>query len=272
MSSTRRADAITTQASAPSPASSSGSSTTSSEDGKTILYTQSPADCVSAGGGMMVPAGRTVQLSPRQPGRHPRLLRPAVPVQARRRAGPDEHRSSSRSTTADAGQTFRGQCAELCGTGHSIMLFEVKALSPDPSSTPGWPAEIAAAQRDAATGPERPGERRSERQRTGTERWRGAARQGPTVAVDRQERRVRTDDAHRPGRTRRSRSTSTTRTRARRTTSRSTRVRRAGRSSSRARSSPASPRRPTTSRRWPPAATHSCAPSIRHMTGTLTVQ
>jgi plastocyanin len=30
---------------------------------------------------------------------------------------------------SDVGQTFRGQCAELCGTGHSIMLFEVKALS-----------------------------------------------------------------------------------------------------------------------------------------------
>ena len=29
----------------------------------------------------------------------------------------------------DAGQTFRGQCAELCGAGHRIMLFEVHALS-----------------------------------------------------------------------------------------------------------------------------------------------
>ncbi len=30
---------------------------------------------------------------------------------------------------ADAGQTFRGQCAELCGVGHRIMLFEVHALT-----------------------------------------------------------------------------------------------------------------------------------------------
>jgi cytochrome c oxidase subunit 2 len=30
---------------------------------------------------------------------------------------------------ADAGQTFRGQCAELCGTLHSTMLFDVKALT-----------------------------------------------------------------------------------------------------------------------------------------------
>jgi cytochrome c oxidase subunit 2 len=32
---------------------------------------------------------------------------------------------------SDAGQTFRGQCAELCGIGHRIMLFEVHALAPD---------------------------------------------------------------------------------------------------------------------------------------------
>jgi cytochrome c oxidase subunit II len=31
----------------------------------------------------------------------------------------------------DAGQTFRGQCAELCGVGHRIMIFEVHALAPD---------------------------------------------------------------------------------------------------------------------------------------------
>lgn len=31
---------------------------------------------------------------------------------------------------ADAGQTFRGQCAELCGVGHYTMVFEVKALAP----------------------------------------------------------------------------------------------------------------------------------------------
>jgi len=29
-----------------------------------------------------------------------------------------------------AGQTFRGQCAELCGVGHRIMVFEVHAMAP----------------------------------------------------------------------------------------------------------------------------------------------
>jgi len=31
---------------------------------------------------------------------------------------------------SDAGQTYRGQCAELCGIGHRIMVFEVHAVAP----------------------------------------------------------------------------------------------------------------------------------------------
>jgi cytochrome c oxidase subunit 2 len=31
---------------------------------------------------------------------------------------------------SDAGQTYRGQCAELCGIGHRIMVFDVHALAP----------------------------------------------------------------------------------------------------------------------------------------------
>jgi plastocyanin len=31
---------------------------------------------------------------------------------------------------SDAGQTYRGQCAELCGIGHRTMVFEVHALAP----------------------------------------------------------------------------------------------------------------------------------------------
>ncbi len=45
---------------------------------------------------------------------------------------------------SDAGQTFRGQCAELCGVGHRIMLFEVHAL--DPAAFQAWyDAKLAAA-------------------------------------------------------------------------------------------------------------------------------
>ena len=35
----------------------------------------------------------------------------------------------------DAGQTFNGQCAELCGTGHRIMTFQVQALAPPDFAT-----------------------------------------------------------------------------------------------------------------------------------------
>ena len=34
-----------------------------------------------------------------------------------------------------AGQSFRGQCAELCGSGHRVMLFTVSAVTPDEYET-----------------------------------------------------------------------------------------------------------------------------------------
>jgi cytochrome c oxidase subunit 2 len=96
-----------------------------SEDGRTILYTQLlPTE--ASGGGMVVPAGRTIQLSlASQDVIHafyvPQFLfkRDVVPG----RTNTFEFKVND----TDAGQTFRGQCAELCGTGHSIMLFDVIA-------------------------------------------------------------------------------------------------------------------------------------------------
>ena len=43
-----------------------------------------------------------------------------------------------------AGQTFRGQCAELCGVGHRIMVFEVHAMAPAAFQT-WYDGKIAAA-------------------------------------------------------------------------------------------------------------------------------
>ena len=98
-----------------------------SNDGLTVLYTQSlPA---GEGGGMAVPAGRTVQLTlTSQDVIHafyvPQFLfkRDVVPGRV--------NQFDFKVNASDAGQTFRGQCAELCGTGHRIMLFEVHALAP----------------------------------------------------------------------------------------------------------------------------------------------
>ena len=43
-----------------------------------------------------------------------------------------------------AGQTFRGQCAELCGVGHRIMVFEVHAMAPGAFQT-WYDGKLAAA-------------------------------------------------------------------------------------------------------------------------------
>ncbi|MEJ7696207.1 MAG: cytochrome c oxidase subunit II [Candidatus Limnocylindrales bacterium] len=64
---------------------------------------------------------------------------------------------------SDAGQTFRGQCAELCGAGHRIMLFEVHALTP--ADFDAWLqariAEKAAAPTPPLGAPPRPVSRRA---------------------------------------------------------------------------------------------------------------
>lgn len=41
---------------------------------------------------------------------------------------------------AEAGQTFRGQCAELCGAGHRVMLFNVVAMTQ--SDFDAWLAKL----------------------------------------------------------------------------------------------------------------------------------
>lgn len=97
------------------------------ETGENVLYTQ----LLPTGddGGMAVPAGRTVLLSLESPDvLHafyvPQFLfkRDVVPG----RVNTFEFTVNEE----DAGQTFRGQCAELCGSGHRVMLFDVHALTP----------------------------------------------------------------------------------------------------------------------------------------------
>ena len=109
------------------------------DDGQTVLYTQVQA--TGEGGGMYVPAGRDVLLTlTSQDVIHafyvPQFLfkRDVVPGRV--------NKFDFKVDAADAGQTFRGQCAELCGIGHSIMLFEVHALSP--SDFDAWLADAIA--------------------------------------------------------------------------------------------------------------------------------
>ena len=82
------------------------------------------------GGGMAVPVGRNVYVTLDSAPTDvihawyvPRFLfkRDVVPNQT--------NHFEFTVSEAEAGQTFRGQCAELCGTGHRVMLFDVVAMT-----------------------------------------------------------------------------------------------------------------------------------------------
>src|SRR5262245_2192584 len=119
-------------------------------DGSTAVYTEL-LPLSELGGGMVVPAGRTVQLQ---------LVSKDV-IHAfyvpqflfKRDVVPGRTNSFDFTVNeSDAGQTFRGQCAELCGTGHSIMLFDVVAKSG--SEFDAWlAAKVAKAQQTPAPPP-----------------------------------------------------------------------------------------------------------------------
>ena len=97
------------------------------QTGENAVYTQLLP--VGDDGGLVLPAGRTVQLSLESPDvihafYVPQFLfkRDVVPGRINR----------FEFTVGEqfAGQTFRGQCAELCGAGHRLMLFDVHAYAP----------------------------------------------------------------------------------------------------------------------------------------------
>jgi cytochrome c oxidase subunit 2 len=99
------------------------------QSGTKVEYTEFQP-LTEKGGGMYVPAGRTVQLqlfvSPKDV-----IHAFYVPQFLFKRDVVPGRTTSFDFTVAesDAGQTFRGQCAELCGTLHSTMLFDVKAVT-----------------------------------------------------------------------------------------------------------------------------------------------
>lgn len=95
------------------------------EDGRTVLFTQSVP--TGEGGGLVLPADATTKVTLESPDvihafYVPQFLfkKDVVPGQVNEfdlTLGPEQ-----------AGQTYRGQCAELCGAGHRIMVFEVRVL------------------------------------------------------------------------------------------------------------------------------------------------
>jgi cytochrome c oxidase subunit 2 len=97
--------------------------------GKKVATQLTPSyDPTSHLGGMAVPVGRSIQVTLDSPDvihafYVPRFLfkRDVVPGVT--------NKFEFTVDTNEAGQIFRGQCAELCGTGHRTMLFNVIALS-----------------------------------------------------------------------------------------------------------------------------------------------
>jgi cytochrome c oxidase subunit 2 len=115
-----------------------------SPDGQTVLYQQLAPE-------LTIPAGKTVHLQ----------LKSSDVIHAfyvpkflfKRDVVPGVNNSFDFMVdAADAGQTFNGQCAELCGTYHGAMLFTVKALSP--SDYDSWlAAQIAKAKQTPPPAP-----------------------------------------------------------------------------------------------------------------------
>jgi cytochrome c oxidase subunit II len=96
------------------------------DDGKTVQFTQFIPS--GEGGGLVVPVGRKIQMDLESPDvihafYVPRFLfkRDVVPGQV--------NKFDFTLDQNEAGQTFRGQCAELCGIGHRTMTFDVHAVS-----------------------------------------------------------------------------------------------------------------------------------------------
>jgi cytochrome c oxidase subunit 2 len=109
----------------------------------------------SKGGGMAVPVGKKVYVTLRSGDvihawYVPRFLfkRDVVPGQA---PGQENHFEFT-VDAAEAGQTFHGQCAELCGAGHNAMHFDVVAMSQ--ADYDAWLAKLV--EKENATPPPAP--------------------------------------------------------------------------------------------------------------------
>ncbi|TME84525.1 MAG: cytochrome c oxidase subunit II [Chloroflexi bacterium] len=97
-------------------------------DGKSLVNGPD-GKAVELPGTMVVPAGQTVRLSLHSPDVIHAFY---VPQFLFKRDVVPGHENTFDFTVdaTDAGQTFRGQCAELCGVGHQGMSFEVQAKTP----------------------------------------------------------------------------------------------------------------------------------------------
>ena len=81
-------------------------------------------------GGLFLPAGQTTHLFLRSPDVIHAFYVPQFLFKRDVVPGITNHFDLD-IPAGDAGQTYRGQCAELCGVGHRIMVFDVHVLAPN---------------------------------------------------------------------------------------------------------------------------------------------
>lgn len=109
------------------------------ESGRVVATQKVPT--AENGGGMAVPVGRSIQVTLDSPDvihafYVPRFL-------FKRDVIPGQTNIFEFTVNADeAGRVFRGQCAELCGAGHRVMLFSVLAM--DPAAYDSWLTKLIA--------------------------------------------------------------------------------------------------------------------------------
>jgi cytochrome c oxidase subunit 2 len=98
------------------------------DDGKTPLFT-TDAQGHGVFGTMVVPVGEPIHVTLHSPDVIHAFYVPKFLFKRDVNPGPKENNFDFTVDAGDAGQTFRGQCAELCGAGHGGMTFEVKAVT-----------------------------------------------------------------------------------------------------------------------------------------------
>jgi cytochrome c oxidase subunit II len=96
------------------------------DNGKKLFTQSSPT---GAQGGLVLPVGQSVQVELSSPDVIHSFYVPEFLFKRDVNPGPIHNRFEFTIDPSFAGQTIHGQCAELCGTGHRVMLFDVRPMT-----------------------------------------------------------------------------------------------------------------------------------------------
>jgi cytochrome c oxidase subunit 2 len=96
------------------------------ENGNKLFTQSSPT---GAKGGLFLPVGQSIQVELSSPDVIHSFYVPQFLFKRDANPGPVHNRFEFTIDPSFAGQTIHGQCAELCGTGHRVMLFDVHPMT-----------------------------------------------------------------------------------------------------------------------------------------------